>query len=211
MSYALLARKLLLKRDRYVSDGELKSDCKTIGISYTNAIKYLDKNKYIRRVLRGFFYVPSIEERKLHSSLPNVYEAIVRGMEYKKAKNWYFGLETAIKWAGITHEVFTIHYVISDKIFRPKPITILGSRIKFVKLKKNLFSFGIIKTKNGLPYSDLEKTLLDMIHLNKYGGKTDAHIRDYIIEWFDKANKNKIKKYAKHYPKSTQEFVEKLK
>jgi len=141
----------------------------------------------------------------------SVYDAITRAMKYKKVKNWYFGLETAIKWSGITHEVFTIHYVISDTIFRAKPIKILGTRVQFVKLKKDLFGFGIKQTKNGVPYSDLEKTLVDMAYLRKQRGQSDRYIRDYIIEWFDEANQKKIKKYAKHYPKSVQKLLKELK
>ncbi|MBI4044737.1 MAG: hypothetical protein HY392_03435 [Candidatus Diapherotrites archaeon] len=203
-------RRMLLNDERFISDVEVKEFCKRAGIPYVRAMNYLIKYKYVKRIFRGFFYVPSIAERKLKSDFPNVYEAIARGMAYKKAGNWYFGLETAIKWSGITHEVFTIHYVVSDKIFRAKPITILGTRVKFVKLKKELTNFGIKKTKKGIPYSDLEKSLLDIIHLKKYSGKSDQNIRDYIIEWFDEADREKIKKYAKRYPKSVQEFVEGL-
>lgn len=211
MRYALLVRKLLMRKERYISAEELKEECAKLKMPYLTAIKYLYIYKYLTRIVRGFFYIPTIEQRKLFTGRPSVFDAIKRAMEYKKIKNWYFGLETAIKWAGITHEVFTIHYVVSDTIFRAKPMTILGSRVHFVKLKKELVKFGIKKTKNGLPYSDLEKTLLDIIHLRKYAGKNDQNIRDYVIEWFDEANQKKIHKYAKQYSKSVQTFVEELK
>ena len=87
---------------------------------------------------------------------------------------------------------------------------ILGHSVKFVKLHKKLFYFGIKKTGN-IPYSDLEKTLLDLIHLKKYAGKTNATIRDEVIEWADEANKPRMKKYAKYYGKSVRKALEELK
>ncbi len=58
MSFSLLVRKLLLDNKRYISKETLKEYCKKLGISYINAIKYLSKYKYIKRIVRGFFYVP---------------------------------------------------------------------------------------------------------------------------------------------------------
>ena len=209
MSFKLLVRKLLMDNDRYLSEKKLKEHCKVLGISYVSAIKYLGKYHYIARVLRGFFYVPTIGERKLKTRGPNLHEAIARAMEYKKVKNWYWGLETAIKMNAITHEYFTIDYVVSDTIFRSKPIEIFGRRVKFVKLNKKLFGFGI--KAGDVPYSDLEKTILDLIHIKKYAGKSNKAIRDYLIEWADEANRNRMKKYSRHYSKPVREALAELK
>ena len=198
-----------MDNDRYLSEKKLKEHCKVLGISYVSAIKYLGKYHYIARVLRGFFYVPTIGERKLKTRGPNLHEAIARAMEYKKVKNWYWGLETAIKMNAITHEYFTIDYVVSDTIFRSKPIEIFGRRVKFVKLNKKLFGFGI--KAGDVPYSDLEKTILDLIHIKKYAGNSNKAIRDYLIEWADEADKNRMKKYSKHYSKPVREALAELK
>lgn len=208
MSYAVLARKLLLNKERYMSEKELKEYCKIVGLSYDKAVTYLGRCKYIVRILKGFFYVPSIEERKLKTGKPYHLEAIAKALEYKGVKEWYAGLETAIKLNGITHEFFTIDYIISDKIFRPKPFKILGHKVKFVKVKKELLGFGIKKGK--IPYSDLEKTLLDLIYLRKYSGRSDKAIKDELIEWFETASKSKIKKYSKHYSKNVRKLAEEM-
>ena len=119
-------------------------------------------------------------------------------MDYKGVKNWYFGLETGIKLNNITHEYFNIDYVVSDTIFRAKPTIILGRKVKFVKLKKELFSFGIIK-EEFKRYSDIEKSLLDLIHIRKYNGEFDRAIIDELIEWAEHASKKKLMNYAKYY------------
>jgi predicted transcriptional regulator of viral defense system len=210
MKYGLFVRKLLLRKDRYITSEEIKKESAKLGMPYEKAIKYLYLYHYVNRIVRGFFYIPTVEERKYKTGGPNFYEAISKAMKYKKVKNWYFGLESAIKLNNITHEFFTIDYIISDKIFRSKPITILGRKVKFVKLNKKFFGFGIKKIKN-TRYSDLEKTILDIIHIRKYAGKSNKTIRDYVIEWADEADKNKIKKYSKHYSKSARNTLEELK
>lgn len=210
MYFELVVRKLLMDKERYLSEEKLKEHCKKLGISYISAVKYLGKYKYIARIFRGFFYVPTVEERKLKTGGPNAFEAIAKAMDYKKVKNWYFGLETAIKMSAITHEVFTIDFVVSDTIFRSKPMKIFGHRVKFVKLNKKLFGFGIKKA-GGIPYSDLEKTILDLIHLKKYAGRPNRVIRDHLIEWADEADRNKMKKYSKHYSKSVRKALEEMK
>jgi len=210
MKYGLFVRKLLLRKNRYISSEELKEECAKLGMPYEKAIKYLYLYKYLKRIVKGFFYIPTVEERKYKTGGPGFHEAIAKAMDYKNVKNWYFGLETAIKLNSITHEFFTIDYVVSDTIFRARPFNILGRKVKFVKLKKDLFGFGIKKTKN-TPYSDLEKTILDIIHLRKYSGESNRAIRDYVIEWADEADKNKMKKYSKHYSKSVRNALEELK
>jgi len=210
MKYRLFVRKLLLRKERFISSEELKEECAKLKMPYEKAIKYLYLYKYVMRILRGFFYIPTVEERKYKTRKPNLYEAISKAMEHKKVKNWYFGLETAIKLNNVTHEFFTIDYVVSDKIFRAKPIEILGRKVKFVKLSKKLFGFGIKKTGNA-SYSDLEKTILDLIHIKKYSGESNKAIRDYLIEYADEANKNKLEKYSKHYSKSVKKMLKELK
>ena len=204
-----MVKKLLLDKERFVSGETLKSYCVKLGISYFNAVKYLGKYGYIKRIFRGFFYVPPIEERKLGKGFPNFSEAISKAMEYKKVENWYFGLESAIKLNAITHEFFTIDFVVSDSIFRPKPIEILGRRVKFVKLSKKLFGFGIKKA-GAAHYSDLEKTLLDLIHIRVYSGKTEKAIIDELIEWAEEADKKKLKKYSRHYSAKVRKIAEAL-
>jgi len=210
MKYRILVRRLLLWNNRYLSDAELNGLCGRLKIPYKSAIMYLFTNKYLVRIVRGFFYIPTIEERKLKTGLPNRLEAIARAMEYKRVKNWYFGLETAIKLNAITHEYFTIDYVVSDTIFRAKPIEIMGRRVKFVKLKKELFGFGTKRT-GSIIYSDLEKTILDLIHLKKYSGKKDTAIRDDLIEWAENASRKKLKEYSLHYGLSVRKMLEALK
>jgi len=209
MSFELLVKKLLLRKDRFISNIEIEGYCKILDIKYDKAINYLLKYKYLKRIMRGFFYAPTIEERKLKTFRITHLEAISHAMEHKNIKKWYFGFDTAIKLNKLTHEYFAIDYVVSDKIFRSKPIIIFGHKVKFIKLKRELFGFGTTKEKY-LVYSNIEKTILDMIYTDKYAGKSNAKIKDDVIDLVEYASKNKLAKYSKYYSKSVRKFLEDL-
>ncbi len=211
MKYGILVRRLLLREDRYVTGGELKALCGSLGIRYEDALAYLFNRKYLERIVRGFFYVPSVEHRRLKTGLPSPFEAIAKAMEYKKVKNWYFGLETAVKLNNATHEFFTVDYVVSDSIFRAKPFLILGRKTKFVKLSKKLFGFGVKENRSFPPYSSVEKTLLDLIHLRFRCGAADKAIADELAEWAEGANEKKLFEYAKHYSAKVRKIAGELK
>ncbi len=205
MKTKLLLRKLELRKDKFLVVEALKEDCKKLRIKYLPTIKYLLRRKYLVRILRGIFYVNSIEERKLNKTNITYYDALKNALDLKGVKNWYFGLNTALKFNNLTHEYFNTDYLLSDSLFRPKPIKIMGHFVKFIKLKKELFEFGIIK--NNVNYSDPEKTILDSIYLNKYHGLSDAAIKSKVVEIIENCSKNKIRNYLKHYPLTVKKFV----
>ena len=124
---------------------------------------------YLITIFRGVYYLKDYEEKKLNSLKYSPYELLALGLEKKNVK-WYFGLNTALKFLGLTHEVFPVNIVINDKFNRTKPMKIAGSSFFFMKLKPSLF-FDIKKENTGnnisIYYSNIEKTLLDMIYLKK--------------------------------------------
>ena len=135
-----------------------------------NILRRVMLNKgYLVTIFRGVYYLKSYEEKKLNSLRYSAYELLSLGLE-KKGVKWYFGLNTALKFLGLTHEVFPVNIVINNKFNRTKSMKIAGSSFFFIKLKHSLF-FDIKKEKTGnnafLYYSGLEKTLLDMIYLKK--------------------------------------------
>ncbi|MBI2631706.1 hypothetical protein HYW75_01770 [Candidatus Pacearchaeota archaeon] len=135
-----------------------------------NTLRKVMLNKgYLLTIFRGIYYLKNFEEKKLSSLKYSAYELLALGLE-KRGIKWYFGLNTALKFLGLTHEVFPVNIVINDRFNRTKPIKIAGSSFFFIKIKPTLF-FDIKGTKTNsniyLYYSGLEKTLLDMIYLKK--------------------------------------------
>lgn len=205
MSFKIIIAKLEMDEKKFVDSSLLKEYCKTLKIDYLTTIKYLLNNRYLYRILRGVFYKPSIEERKLKRIDVNLLKAISEALKMKGVKNWYFGLDTALKLNNLTHEFFAMDFVVSDRIFRAKPITILGNKVRFVKLKRDLIGFGIIK--KDIPYSDTEKTVLDMVYLLRYEGLNDSEINLKIGDLLKVSSVDKMRKYSKEYNGKISEFI----
>ena len=201
MTLRLIVTRLQLSNKKFITGEELREYCKEINLDYYTTIRYLTYNRYLARIFKGIFYIKSIEERKLNKTDMSYLEIIKNALGIKGIKKWYFGLETALKLNNLTHEYFTIDSVISDSLFRAKPIAILGRKIKFVKISPKLISFGI--KKNNLLYSDSEKTALDLLYLKRYS-------KSEFSELSKKLSKNKIIKYSKFYDKRVKGAVREL-
>lgn len=190
---------------KVVEREEIKEACRKFKANAEKTTNFMISYGYLVRILRGLYYVKTIEEFKLNKCL-NTLKLISLGMEKLKIK-WYFGLHTALRLNGVTHEYSSVIYVISNKIYRPKAININGEVIRFIKLTEKLFGFGIIE-KNGIKFSDLEKTLLDIIYISRYRSLPEERILSMIEEYRKKIREKKIAEYLKFYPKSVAEVIE---
>jgi hypothetical protein len=209
MTYDLLVKKLDMMEKRYLSGEEIRVYCEIIGLDYYAAIGYLTRHRHVYRILKGIFYKPNIGERKLKKIEVNHLDAVAEALKMKKVKNWYLGMESAIRMNHATHEFFTTDTIINDAIFRKNPMMILGNKVRFIKVKSSLTKTGI--KKNGkLRYASLEKTVLDMVYLSKYRGKTDAEIKNSIIPLLDHCSMETLRRYAKTYTVSTERFIASL-
>jgi len=202
MTLKLIVEKLARDNRKFILSNEIKDYCKRLSLDYLPTIKYLLRNKYLARIFRGIFYIYSIEERKLGKSEMNSFKILKEALKIKGVKNWYFGLETGLKFNNLTHEYFTIDYIINDKIFRAKPIIIMSKKVKFYRLSPKMFLFGIIK--KNINYSDSEKTLLDLLYLKHYS-------KEEFEEIAEELSKIKLLKYAKNYNKRVINIVKGLK
>ena len=205
MKTSLLLKKLRMNKTEFVTSEDLKQYCKQLKLDYDYTIDHFVTRGHLTRIFRGIFYVKSLDEIKLGKNKYNHIDLVAKGLELKSVKNWYFGLYTAIKMNNMTHEHFTIDYVVNDKILRIKPMMIAGYKFRFVKLKSALFSFGIIG--NELKYSDPEKTILDFIYVWRYNGILKEKISADLGEWSIHLSKPTLTNYAKNYPKTVQEIV----
>lgn len=206
MSVPLLLKKLRLDGKEFVKNDELKRYCEAMDVDYTATVRYLTTQGHLIRVFRGIFYLKSLEEEELGKSRYTHLELVAKGLELKGVENWYYGLYSALKLNNMTHEHFSVDYVISDTMFRAKPINIAGYRFRFMKLVPRLFGFGI-KT-DGVRYSDPEKTVLDFVYIWRYNGVPREKILLDIEEWMSVASLERLHTYLDHYPKTVRGIVE---
>ena len=205
MATALLLKKLRIDGKEFIKADELHKYSKAMGADYTATVKYLSSHGHLVRVFRGIFYVKTLDEEELGKTRYTPLELVANGLKLKDVKNWYFGLNTALKLNNMTHEHYSIDYVISDKLFRAKPISIAGYKFRFVKLAPKLLRFGV-KT-DGVRYSDPEKTILDFVYTWRYNGIPEEKILLDIREWSDRLSKDILRKYSENYPKTVRRIM----
>jgi len=199
-----------MDKKEVVTAEELRKYCRAFKLDYATVVSYFVKRKYFVRIFRGIFYVKSLEEAKLARTKYSHLDLVAKGLELKKVKRWYFGLHTALKLNTMTHEHFAIEDVVNDKLFRANPFTIAGYKFKFIKVAPMLLEFGIRKGEDGIRYSDPEKTILDFIYLWRYHGIPPERIRADIAGWAKGVSKEKLRAYAKKYPKTVAEIASRV-
>jgi predicted transcriptional regulator of viral defense system len=209
MTISLLLKKLMIENKEFVTSGELKEYCKSTRVSYVSAVRYFIKKRYIVRIFRGVFYLKSLEELKLGRSRYSHLELVSKGLEIKGIKNWYFGLHSALKLNNMTHEHFSIEEVVSDSIFRRKPVSIAGYSFRFVKLSSRLLGFGVVD-EGGIRHSDPEKTILDFVYVWRYNGIPSGKIISDASEWSRGTSRARLLEYARNYPQTVLATIERL-
>lgn len=190
---------------KVVRRNSIENICKKFGANPTNTINFMISYGYLIRILRGLYYVKALEEFTLKKSV-DLYKILSMAMDELKIK-WYYGLYTALRFNGVTHEFSDTIFILNDEIFRPKEVKVAGEKVRFIKLSPDLFGFGIIE-RNSVKFSDLEKTLLDLVYISKYRSVSEEKIVSTIEDYGTEVKKKSIKEYLKSYPKSVGKVIE---
>jgi predicted transcriptional regulator of viral defense system len=206
MAMSLLLKKLRIDGKEFMRADEIRKYCETMDLDYTATIKYLSSRSHLVRIFRGVFYVRTLDEEGLGKTLYTPLELVMKGLELKDVKNWYFGLNTALKLNNMTHEYYAVDYVVNDMLFRAKPISIAGLKFRFMKLAPSLFGFGV-KT-DGIRFSDPEKTVLDFVYTWRYNGVPRERILLSLREWSGMLSKTILREYSENYPKTVRSIAE---
>jgi predicted transcriptional regulator of viral defense system len=187
-----------------ITKDETRETCKRFVADVDSTINFMISYGYLVRILRGLYYVKTVEEFELKKS-PDIYKILSLGLNKLKVK-WYFGFYTSLKLNGLTHEFFDTVFILNDRIYRPKEIKVGGEKVKFVKLSSKLVDFGIVND-NGKRFSDVEKTLLDFVYISRYRSVSEGRITSMIEEYRKRVKADKVMAYLKFYPKSVEKVV----
>ncbi|MCX6748743.1 MAG: hypothetical protein NT076_03990 [Candidatus Pacearchaeota archaeon] len=145
----------------------------------------LEKKGKIKRLTKGFY------------SIYNDSSLIV--FCFKPA---YLGLQDALSFHGLWEQE-TIPVVITSKKVRTGLRNYYGTNVLIKRLDKK-YLFGFEYKKQGdfyLPYSDIEKTFIDLVYFRISIDK------EVIKEIKRRIDMKKLKSYLKAYPKKTRERV----
>lgn len=171
-------------------------------------INYLINKNDLIKIFADFYYVKNRKEitsstfKKKH----NLIDLVSKLLEMMNIDDWYFGLHTALRLHGISFKDDPAECLICTKIpFNNKKIEILGKKMQVFVFKPNLFKCYI--KKNGVRYSDLEKTFLDFIYLWKLNHVPDHKIHRILGQYRNKVSQEKIIEYSELYPAEIQQVV----
>ncbi|MBI2675734.1 MAG: hypothetical protein HYX24_04710 [Candidatus Aenigmarchaeota archaeon] len=207
----IVIREFSLKGKKIISTHDFKNLCDKYGFDFRKTKVGLMNKGYLLTIFRGIYYLKDYNEKKTGAIKYSANELLSLGLAAKGIKNWYFGLNTALKMLNLTHEIFAVNYVLNDSFNRTRPMDILGSKFLFRKIKKGLFSFGIREAKTSntavLKYSDAEKTLLDMVYLYRLSGKPKESVVMLLSDYKGAISKRKAADYARNYPKTVKNTI----
>lgn len=117
----------------------------------------------------------------------------------------YLGLQSALSFYGLWEQE-TIPIIITSKKIRVGIRNILGGNVLVRRIEKK-FMFGINYLNDGgfyLPYSDLEKTFIDMFAFKQ---KIDENV---LKQFQERIDDKKLRKYLKVYDKRLRQRVLKI-
>ena len=167
--------KLLFEKSPVV---EYKSVKNIVGSNYAKLlINNLLKEKKIYKIGKGIYTKHNENSLAVYSFKPS-----------------YLGLQSALSYYGLWEQE-TIPVILTTKKVRVGLRDFNGSNVLVRNIDKKFF-FGYNYVKDGsfyYPYSDLEKTLIDLVVFNK---KLDKEV---IKKFKKKIDMNKLKKYLSRY------------
>mgnify|MGYP001563991362 CR=1 FL=1 len=150
-------------------------------------IEKLQKKKKLVPIKRGIYMVIPLSAIDKKFSLNN-YQLV----DYLLKEDYYIGLYNASNLHGFTEQIPTKLFVFNTKYSSDKKI--LHYNFKFFKIRKDKL-FGIFR-KYQYPYSDKERTIIDVLDYPEYLGGL-GEVLDRINE--SSYNKNKLIDYAIKY------------
>jgi len=170
---------------RYNSISRIIKSKKKVNGYVKRIINYLIKQGKIKKITKGYYTI-----------LDNASLAVLC---FQPA---YLGLQDALSFHNLWEQE-TIPIIITSKNIRTGIRNILGSNVLIKKLNREYF-FGIEyyqEDNYALPYSDIEKTFIDMIYFRQPLDK------ETIKEFKKRIDRKKLKIYLKNYPKIFQKKI----
>jgi len=116
----------------------------------------------------------------------------------------YLGLQKALSFHNLWEQE-TVPIILTTQRIRPGIRKVMGLNVMIKRISPKYF-FGYDYYQDGdfyFPYSDFEKTFIDMVYFKMYMD------REVIKEFRKKIDKKKLNEYLKKYPERMQNLIKK--
>jgi hypothetical protein len=196
-------------KKEFITSETLKKYCRVLYYNHRLVSNYLISRGFLVNILDDIYYVKTIDEINKNMLKYSILEIVGKALKHKGVKNWYYGLYTALELINNDYENQEEYiYLINDRFLKRKPMKILGKKFRFLRFKNAFFNFGIINGK--VKYSNLEKTILDLIYLMDYNHINENRMLIELSKLLDGIIKEKILKYSQFYPQSNKSILKKV-
>ncbi len=181
----------LLNRGKILSKTEITGIIKEYEKKFNDKkkadlLKYLSRQRCIRRILSGLYYINTFDERNRKFSEFEDKEIVFMALNKLEIK-WYAGLGYALYLQGKKWQTPNQISIVNTKFSGIKRV--FGLKVKFFKTKENLiFGLKTARTNHNIEYSysDPAKTYIDRV---------------YFKETNNLIKVKNTQKYLKRYPK----------
>ena len=202
----LIWEALSRERERVVTRRRIVELANRIDLNAESAIRTLSNTNRIMPLFKGFYYLRDPSEILLNAPTSPL-DLFALGAKAKGIGTWYYGLDTALRLNGMTHEHRNDELVVSDNLYRPHGITMAGRRFVVLKWRPSLTRFGV-KRKGNYSWSDPEKTVLDFAYHDHYSLSKGRAATGIWREHLHTINRPRLRAYLAHYPAAVADMIE---
>ena len=167
-------------------------------VSFSSVARIIKNKEYSKQLIRNLLLKEKI--KRLAKGYYTIYDD--PSLSVFCFKPSYLGLQNALSFHNLWEQE-TIPVIITTRKVRPGIRKVVGMNVLIRRIEKKYF-FGFEYYQAGdfyFPYSDIEKTFIDMLYFKE---KLSEEAMKNI---FKKINLKKLNAYLKIYPKSIQKQV----
>lgn len=207
LSSAVIWEALIRKNKAVVTTDELSSLARRVSMNPRHAIDHLVRADRLEPLFKGTYYVRRPEEILLNVQSKNELELFALAARAKDIGRWYFGLHTALKMHGLTHEWRSDVEVISERIYRIRGIDIAGTHFVIHKWAPSLFGYGITRVR-GLPVSDPARTVMDLAYSDYWAKRKRKNPTGEWRTYLDRVDRELFRHHLDRAPRPFRRWVE---
>lgn len=201
----LIWEALSRKKDRVVPRRRIVELARRIDLNPESTIRTLTRNDRIMPTFKGHYYVKSPEEILHHASVP--LDVFAHAAKAKGIGSWYYGLYSALRLNGMTHEHRRDEHVIATGLYRPKGVVMADRRFLVLKWKPEMTRFGL-ERRGPYRFSDPEKTVLDFAYWDHFRKAKGHGATNEWREHLHKVDRGRLESYLPKYPAGVRDAVE---
>lgn len=182
-------------KEKYLRDVEALFSKSSV-VSYSSIEKVVTHRKKVKHYVKRLIHYLTVSGRikKLAKGCYTVSDDVSLAVFCFKPA--YFGLQDALSYHNLWEQE-TVPVIITSRKVRQGIRTVLGKNVLVRRILRKYF-FGIEYSRQGkaaLPYSDIEKTFIDMAYFKE---KMSSEL---LAAFKERLSYKKLKSYLKFYPK----------